>query len=317
VKLALVTTPWNAPSPVGAVTQALVRHLADTIAIDVYVEKGREGADYFGWSARAADTLHPRDYDQVLFAAGDEAQHGFMAPMVRELGGCVALHDWRLLALATAAYPELARGGWSGTWRAAREGGLRQARAYRAVSETGAWSDVVAGGAADGKLSLHRSLVRFGDSFLVHGESMRRRILSDRNAPTPIGVVPYGSDAWARSEARREERTALGLPAPRKGALVVTTLIDAAPVRPALVLRAGTLARSKVWNCTGSRSARLRLVRMRRPAWSKVGCITRAQAQRKKPNAGSEPAISRCSRAGDLSARRSTPSRQCWAAAAR
>lgn len=41
-------------------------------------------------------------------------------------------------------------------------------------------------------LPLNRGVVRRADAFLVHSEFMRQRILRDRNAATPIGVLPHG-----------------------------------------------------------------------------------------------------------------------------
>jgi hypothetical protein len=194
MKLALVTTPWDSRSRSGAFTRELVRHLTDTCEIAVFVERGREGADYFGWTTRAADELVPREFDQVLFQVANERECGFMAPRVRALGGCVALHDWNLGALAYAAYPELERGGWRGLVRAVREGGLADARRYRESVRPPERS------ARRGEPVLNRSIVRFGDAFVVPSEELRERVLVDRNAPTPVGVVPP-TDDWSAAAA--------------------------------------------------------------------------------------------------------------------
>jgi len=62
-------------------------------------------------------------------------------------------------------------------------------------------------------LPLNRSVVRFGDAFLCHSRYVAERILRERNASTPIGLVHHGSlDRW-RAGDRRETRRALGLPA--------------------------------------------------------------------------------------------------------
>ena len=207
MKLALVTTPWDSPSPVGAHTRELVRELADATEIAVFVERGRHGADYFGWTTRAADTLVPRQFDQVLYQLGDEREHAFMAPMLRRLGGCVGISAWALPHLAFAAFPRLARGGWSGFACAVREGGLAQARRYRSLSRP------EPGLAATGGLALNRSIVRFGDAFIVPDEQLARLIRDDRNAPTPIRVVAP-SAPW--SAIAREVREALErFPPPR------------------------------------------------------------------------------------------------------
>jgi len=62
------------------------------------------------------------------------------------------------------------------------------------------------------ELALNRSVVRFGDAFIVHSEAMRARILEERNAPTPIGVVHHGAEPRWRDGERRAQRAALGLP---------------------------------------------------------------------------------------------------------
>jgi len=61
------------------------------------------------------------------------------------------------------------------------------------------------------ELPLNRSVVRFGDAFLCHSRYVAERILQERNARTPIGLVHHGSlDRW-RDGDRREARRALGL----------------------------------------------------------------------------------------------------------
>ena len=121
----------------------------------------------------------PREHDHLLFQVGDEAACGFMAAMVRELGGAVALHDWGLAELAGAAYPVLGRGGVRGAMRAVREGGLEQARCLSRLRA----------GAPGEPPPLNRSVVRFADGFFVATPDDRERILAERNAPTPIVVV--------------------------------------------------------------------------------------------------------------------------------
>lgn len=198
MKLALVTTPWDSPSPVGAYTRELVRELADTTEIVVFVERGRHGADYFGWTTRAADTLVPREFDHVLYELGDEREHAFMAPMLRRLGGCVDMHAWTLPHLAFAAFPRLARGGWSGFVTALREGGLAEARRYRTLTRPEPKL------AAAAQLAFNRSVVRFGDTFIVPDEHLARQIRDDRNAPTPIRVVARSAPWSAIASEVRE-----------------------------------------------------------------------------------------------------------------
>lgn len=189
MKLALVTTAQARSSAVGAHAAALAAQLASRVELSVFVEsptapRADVGAE-FGVAARSVLELRPREFDALLFTVGDEACLGFVAPLVRALGGTVLLHDWALPALARAAYPELAGGDWRAWWRAAREGGLAQAREVRA------------GGAP----ALNRSIVRFADSFLVHGARLEAALLEERNAPTPIGVA----EGWGLGAARALE----------------------------------------------------------------------------------------------------------------
>jgi glycosyltransferase involved in cell wall biosynthesis len=61
-------------------------------------------------------------------------------------------------------------------------------------------------------LALNRSVVRFADAFLVHSRYVAERILADRNAPTPLGIVHHGSESRWREGDRAAARRALGLP---------------------------------------------------------------------------------------------------------
>jgi glycosyltransferase involved in cell wall biosynthesis len=72
-------------------------------------------------------------------------------------------------------------------------------------------------------LPLNRSIVRFGDAFLVHSQHVRERILEERNAPTPIGVVHHGAQARWRDGDRRAARPSLGLPAEWQRDFLVTS----------------------------------------------------------------------------------------------
>jgi hypothetical protein len=190
MKLALVTTPPSASSAIGEYTQALVRELSKLCDVELFVERGRDGEPFEGRATRSADTLLPREFDQVLYQLGNEREHAFMLPMLRALGGTVALHDWVLFDLALAAYPELERGGLRGFARALREGGLGQARAYFELR-------------GNSELPFNRSVVRFGDSFIVHDEQVRHAILEERNAPTPTGIVPRGAEhPWSAVAAK-------------------------------------------------------------------------------------------------------------------
>jgi glycosyltransferase involved in cell wall biosynthesis len=60
-------------------------------------------------------------------------------------------------------------------------------------------------------LTLNRSVVRFADAFIVHSDYVRRLILEDRNASTPIGILHHGSEFRWREAPRKQAREALGL----------------------------------------------------------------------------------------------------------
>ncbi|MBM3989741.1 MAG: hypothetical protein FJ298_01905 [Planctomycetes bacterium] len=204
MKLALVTVPWDAQGEHAQGVRSLVLELRERAEISVFVERSRAGLDWLGAPTRSASALVPRDFDQVLYCVDDALEHAFMAPLVRNLGGCVALHDWRLRTFAHALAPAIARGGWRGLRAGFEEGGFEGARE--------GWA-----GARDGASPLNRSIVRFGDAFLVRDEALRDAILTDRNAPTPIAVVPWPThvdgdwSAVAQALLRAFER----FPAPR------------------------------------------------------------------------------------------------------
>ncbi|TAJ16122.1 MAG: glycosyltransferase [Planctomycetota bacterium] len=136
MKIALVTTPPSVRSGIGDYTHQLLPYLREQAVVDQFVEPGREGAGWDGEPARSALELVPRAYDRVLYQLGNEVSHGFMARMVRAIGGTVAQHDWVLFDLALSAYPGLVRGGVKGHLLALREGGVDQARTY-----LGNWRD--------------------------------------------------------------------------------------------------------------------------------------------------------------------------------
>jgi len=72
-------------------------------------------------------------------------------------------------------------------------------------------------------LPLNRSVVRFADSFIVHSDYVRERILRDRNATTPIGVLHHGAEFRWREEDRRDTRTKLGLNTTWRDSFLVTS----------------------------------------------------------------------------------------------
>jgi glycosyltransferase involved in cell wall biosynthesis len=60
-------------------------------------------------------------------------------------------------------------------------------------------------------LALNRSVVRFADAFICHSRYVAAKILQDRNAETPFGILPHGSENRWRSGERGAARRALGL----------------------------------------------------------------------------------------------------------
>ena len=64
-------------------------------------------------------------------------------------------------------------------------------------------SSSVAGGASP----LNRSVVRFGDAFVVHDEDTRKAILVERNAPTPTSLIEGDHQLAEALEALPPHRT--------------------------------------------------------------------------------------------------------------
>ncbi len=237
MRLALVTTAPSVPSRVGASVRQLLPHLARRVECEVFVAPGTEGEELSGLRTRPSSQMRAREYDQVLYSVGNEAHQAFMVPLVRAIGGSVALHDWILFELALAVHPSLRAGGARGLVAALREGGLRQARAWwKCRGDSRALAGL--------RLPLNRSIVRFADAFLVSSEELGRRVLEDRNAPTPIAVVPRGAESAWRSEDRRIERGRLGLEGPWLEAFLVTSPIAGLRAdEVAVLLEAVALAR--------------------------------------------------------------------------
>jgi hypothetical protein len=210
MRIAVVTTPPSEPSRVGERVGPWLPHLRERFEIQEFVELDRGGIGWCGEPTEPSHRLRARDFDQILYLLGNEASHAFMLPILRALGGTVVQHDWSLAALATAARPALSHGGMRGALAALREGGLRQARAYRALSlDRAGVGSQLAWEAALGRaeLALNRSVVRHADAFVVASEDMKLRILRDRNSATPVGVVKgLDGESGGRNE-RRESAT--------------------------------------------------------------------------------------------------------------
>ena len=72
-------------------------------------------------------------------------------------------------------------------------------------------------------LPFNRSIVRFGDAFIVHSAYVKARILAERNQLTPVGIVSHGAEERWRDEDRAATRARLGLSeAWQRGFLVVS-----------------------------------------------------------------------------------------------
>jgi glycosyltransferase involved in cell wall biosynthesis len=93
-------------------------------------------------------------------------------------------------------------------------------------------------------LPLNRPVVRLADAFIVHSDWMRSKILDERNAPTPIGLVPHGSTPFTGEANREEARRALGLPT--QGTIVTSFGAIQEHKRPEPLLRAFALACKEV-----------------------------------------------------------------------
>lgn len=197
MKVALVTVPPSVPSAVGDHARRLAPYLAERCELEVFVPDALAGEELAGRPALPASALRPKGADRILYQVGNERALAFLVPLVRRLGGVVALHDWALPELARAAFPALERGGLRGFAVAVREGGIAEARRYAR--------------SLPGGLELNRSVVRFGDAFVVPSEWMRQRVLAERNAPTPTGLVPCGADRRPAGEERAAIRARLGL----------------------------------------------------------------------------------------------------------
>ena len=126
MRLALVTTPESQSSGIGDYTQTLGKFIGQRVTLLPYLPDDCQDTTWCGFEAKPISQLVPKSADRILYQIGNERSHAFMIPALRRLGGAVTLHDWVLFDLATAAYPELERGGWRGQLAAMRCGGLSQ-----------------------------------------------------------------------------------------------------------------------------------------------------------------------------------------------
>ncbi|MEW6072018.1 MAG: glycosyltransferase [Planctomycetota bacterium] len=130
MKIALVTTPPTVRSGIADYTRRLLPYLREHADVELFVEHGAGAPEWGDERARSVLDLDPRRHDQIVYQLGNELSHGFMARMVRAIGGTVVLHDWVLFDLAVGGFPALIRGGWKGHALALREGGADELRVY-------------------------------------------------------------------------------------------------------------------------------------------------------------------------------------------
>ena len=218
-RLALVTTPGSIRSGIGDYTRHLLPYLERHWQVELFVADELAGREPDERLLRPARELAPRDFEQILYQLGNERAHAFMVPMISKLGGTVAQHDWVLFDLATAHRPALARGGLRGHVEALREGGWAALGAY-AASRRAHPHDLSADRFG---LPFNRSIVRMADGFVVHNDWLKRQILDERNAWTPVGVLPHGAERRWREGARREGRVGLGLSEEQRDAFLLVS----------------------------------------------------------------------------------------------
>jgi len=189
---------------------ALLPHLAERCELTLLVEHA--GGELAGCPLQSVTQLDPTAFDQVVYAVGNEAAHGYMLPIVRRIGGVAALFDWCLAKAARAAYPGFEVGGALAGWLALREGGREGLRLR---------DD------ADAVPALNRSIVRHADGFLLPTEELRTRVLEDRNGPTPTAVF---DPAAATVDVARLWADALEAFPPHRAARksILRSIVDAA-----------------------------------------------------------------------------------------
>lgn len=131
--------------------------------------------------------FHGKDHERLLIPIANDPACAPFLPLLRDQGGCIWLRDWSLRSLMEAARPALANGGFAARIAAWREGGL---------------------GGTRSDSPLNRSVVRFGDGYLVADAELRSKILADRNAPTPVALYPEDGTLAELVEAMPAHRAA-------------------------------------------------------------------------------------------------------------
>lgn len=197
----------EADTPSGALARALLEELP---------RAGEVVA--FGPDTGLRERLRPRDFERVIAVVRNDSALAFVARELRRVGGVVVLQDWVLDRLAGGLRPALTRPGLAGSLAAWREGGLAQMRRWRREGAAG--------------LPLNRSVVRFGDGFVISDDETRRRVLEERNAPTPTATLALDDPSFA---ARRIVELLEHLPCHRtaRKSLIRTAIEEADRARAA------------------------------------------------------------------------------------
>jgi hypothetical protein len=179
VRVALVTASEAVASPAGELARRLRAPLAERCELTTFVgvAPDREAPEP---DERDVLELDPRAHDRILYPVANDPAIAFVPRTIRAFGGAVLLCDWALPDLASAAFPALRAGGVRGLLTALREGGAGEAAAYRRGA-------TLEGPGAE--LALNHSAVRHGDAFLVLAQDVKRRVVVERNAATPVAVL--------------------------------------------------------------------------------------------------------------------------------
>ncbi|MFT5052073.1 MAG: hypothetical protein ACI8QZ_003505 [Chlamydiales bacterium] len=195
-RVALITADAPVSACSNARLRALLPHLEQEFEVQVFVGSDCAATELAGRTVAKAASFAPKNFERVLYFVENVREHAFMLPMIRDFGGVVVLHDWMLGELALAARPTLALTGLMGQLAAWREGG-RVAWAAQRRGGTQLMLD---------SLPLNRSVVRHADAFIVPEGEWKRDILVERNAHTPIAVIPWRRDANPETLAQAAPR---------------------------------------------------------------------------------------------------------------
>jgi hypothetical protein len=151
------------PSEFGVRVRELAGELGQRCELSLFASGPERLGDR---EVRPLGEVKPRALDRLLVPIDDDPACAVLVPCLRRFGGTVWLASWGLGRLARAVHPALEGGGWAGRLAAWREGGFAALRG--------------------GPSPLNRSVVRFGDAFLVADEALRDQIVEERNAHTPV-----------------------------------------------------------------------------------------------------------------------------------